>query len=221
MNINKEKWVSRAVLFFTVATLIWWAIYHSDNFSKYSGLLTTLTTLMFIFLTYETIRQMRQSEVSPYINIKFILSSKLDESFITKYSELVRSEQVQNLVTDFQKEDPTKKNLVFVQVENIGGIPAIDVEMSLDYNMHFFQQDSGRQIKKNFGTLKPGECRMELVDCFDVPSNNDFFEVNDCKVFFNTISRKQHADGPKKNDVNQVIVSQNHDANVIVVFQKK
>lgn len=219
-NFNKAKWFALIVFIIFVAALILIAVYNKVFFQKYSDLIGTLSTLSFIYLTYETLRQTRQSETSPYVTVKLILASRLDEDFIKNNRGLIIDGQIKRLLDDFKKEEPPKKDLVFVQVENIGELTAVEVKIELEYSKKTYDRTSNQTITITFGTLKKDESVAQLIDFFDVPTKEDFFKVNKCITFLNTANRKYVSDGLKKKNVSESITYNNFGDSTTVVFKK-
>lgn len=221
MNFNKSKWL--AFLFFiTVMTaLSILGIGYPDTFKLYSNQISILSTLIYVYLTYEILRETRQGITLPYINVKFILSSKLDDDFLKSHQELVISDRVRQLIEDFKKPDPSRKDLVFAMVENIGETTAIEVKLDLGYDKQVLGQDSSQDITLSFGTLKMNQSCMELVDYFDTPGKNDFFKIKRSETLFNTVGRKHSSDGPRKNSALENLTYKNADDGLVISFKKK
>jgi len=220
MNFNKEKWIALVLFIIFVIILIFVSVYKNDFFTKNSDLLSILSTLTFIYLTYETLRQTRQSETLPHVSVRFILASKVDENFTRNNKGLVLNQQVKRLLDDFKKDDPVKKDLVFIKVENVGETTAIEVRVDLDYSTQAYGKDHKQNISIPFGVLKKDETVIELVDSFEVPTKNDFFKIEKCITVFNTVSRKNAADGLKRNDVSKTLSFENSDEDVSIIFKK-
>jgi len=205
-----------AAILFLVYSKIWEPII----FLSYSDLAGILTTLMFVYLTYETLRQTRQNEVLPYINAKFILASIIGEEFLKKYPGLVINEQVKRLIDDFKKEDHQKRDMLFILIENIGGVTAIDVQADVNYTKRMFGKDTNQTMSIPFGILKSEEVRLELMDHMESPGNEDYFEIKKIETQFNTVSRKYFSDGPTKNDSTKSFTHINEDRSVTVILKK-
>ncbi len=220
MKFNRSKWIP---FIFFIAVIVFLALFGylaPTHFASYSPQISILSTLVYVYLTYEILRRTRQSQTLPYINVKFILTSKIDDDFLKNHQDLVINERVKKIIENFKKTEPDLKDLVFVVVENIGDTNAIEVKLNIKYSRRSFSQDSEQSILFNFGTLKTSEIRMELVDCFDTPTKNDSFKVNKCETSFNTVNRKYSVENPKKSDVSELVTSKNYDEGVNINFSK-
>lgn len=221
MKFNKQKWIPLILFIIVLGLLSYWGFSTPTVFQTYSNQLIILTTLVYVYLTYEILRQTRQSRELPYINVLFLLSSKLDNNFLENYKELVISDRVKQLIEHFKQTSPSSKDMVFVLVENIGGANAIEVQLELKYGKKNFGEDSEQSKTMNFGTIKKGEKIMEFVDFFDNPSKEDSFKVKKCTTIFNTVSSKYSTDSPKKNDVTGSLSFKNDSEKVIINFLKQ
>jgi len=220
MNFNKSKWIPLIIFLIALGILIYLGIIKPNSFSPYSDLVSTISTLMFVYLTYETLRQTRQNENLPLINIEFLIMNKMDDAFIKANPTLVMNEQVKKLQEDFKNDTPPKKDMIFVIAENIGGTTAIGVKLDINYSKQMFGKNFTQTVNIPFGTLKAGENRVELVECFEDPAKNDYFEIKEIKTIFNTVSRQHFSERPKKTDILDSFTLKNGGQDTTIIFKR-
>lgn len=203
----------------TIVTLITFYIINLTEITKYGDLINALFTATFVYLTYRTLKHTIHSEILPYINVKFILTSKLDESFIERYPMLKIDEQVRSLINPSTNGEILNKNLVFVWVENLGEQTAIEVALDIDYIQTSWDRPTNKGLTIHCGTLKRGDTYMTLIDKYDSPRKNDIFEVAKVITKFTTVGAKTFGDDPKKNNFSKDTVSENYDEGVSILFK--
>ena len=218
-NINVTKWVSRLIFFIALAALIFLGLFKEELFDKYSDLMSVLSTLAFIWLTYETLRQTIQSETVPYINVKFLLASYIDENTFKTHGGLMMDSRIKQFIEDFKKADPSKKDLVFVKVENLGEMTAIDVRLNFEYVKHNFSSTNKQTQSIDVGVLRGHESQIKFIDSFEAPAKGDNFKIQKFQTFDNTIQRKSVSDGNRCNKISN-ITSETIDDNVTITLEK-
>ncbi len=219
MKLNFKSNLPEIILGLAILSLAYFAWRSIDEFSRYDGVINAVFTLVFVYLTYKTLLHTIHSEVLPYIKVKFILASKIDDAFISKYPILATKDNVRNLINDFQRADPPNKNLVFILVENIEEKTAVEVTVDVKFTHTAYDRPEGRDTKVKCGTLNKGEKHIELIDTFDQPAEGNSFEIKSVKTNFNTSSGKNFDEPAKKVDSMSDSTSEVYGENITILFK--
>ena len=170
LGINKAKWLPRT---FVIIILFFIIFISNDIFNNYSDKIIALTTVTYAYLTYEILRTAQQGKTIPYIDVSFIMTSRLDKNFLDNYPGLIKNERVETLIKHFEQESPAPKNLVFLQAENIGETNAIDIGIDLKWKKKNIKETKENDKTLNFNTLKANDKSILLIDVYDSPSKED------------------------------------------------
>ena len=216
---NKSKWVPLIIFVLAILILVILVVWWSDLFQKYSGLITLLTTITYVYLTYEILRNTIQGKDMPFINVEFIIASKIDEGFLAKYSPK-RTERLEKEIEELARDDQSPKNFVFVRIENIGDTNAIATNLNLEIGRRSMTEETSGQRKHiELGVIKTQNSRVELIEVFDNPGKDDYVKVEGCNTNFSTVNSKLSSDGSVSNDLSSSVYSTNYDDGVVIVFK--
>jgi len=221
INFNINKWLPRIVILLAVVAVIWVQIYHSTEFQTYGLLINILTTIAFIWLTYETLLAAVEGKQLPYVDVHFIIASKVDEIFKEKYPQLKETEKVKKIIEDSQKSDNNTNNYVFARIENIGEATGIEVKLDIRYQKKSLGEISEGQKLFEFGTLRSGDNIVELVEFFEFPVEEDYIKINECRAEYNNVKDKHSANSPKKQDFAKNVSSVNNDTGAKINLKNK
>lgn len=199
--------------------LILFCILDTFSFGRYSDLINAIFTATFVYLTYKTLRQTIRSEIAPYLNLKIILASKVDETFLNKFPELKIDSHIRTLITPPTTNIASDRNFFFVWLENLGEQTAIEVSIEINYKQTSFGRGTNKNTTIPCGALKKGESYMALIDKFDSPKKSDELAIENVFIKYTTANAKAFSDSPKKYDLTKSIISENSDDNVLILFK--
>lgn len=183
---------------FVVLILLY--IFDTTLFQNQSGAMLVFVTLFYVFLTYELVRATQDSKLIPFIDVRFIVISKLDAAFLDRYGGIVRqTEKFRTLKA--MDQTSFNKNVVFVKIENLGEANAVDTRLEVCFDRkNLGEVTCGSRKTIEFGTLKKGESAIDYLDEYQTPTQEDYFKVSKCTVEYKDINRKFTNDDPMEND---------------------
>lgn len=220
-NFLKNKSLVRCIAVIILAILVFSVIFFPEKFNSYANGILVIVTAVYAYLTYEILLSTRQSRILPYVNVEFILVSKLDESFIKQNGAFLRrTDRLNKLQQDLARPE-YKMNAVLVKVENISETTAVNVSVKTAYQKQSLSEiiNSDKQIA--FGTLKKGESAIDIVEVFEAPSNSDYFRLRDGIIEFTDINGQYEKDPLKKNVFSNTAKTNNFHEDIDVVFSLK
>ncbi len=201
LQFNTSKVLGRLVFVIVFVGMVYAAINIPQQFNTYANSVLVIVTAIYAYLTYELLLSTRQGRSMPYVNVEFILVNKLDDDFLKKNSSFLRPTEKLNKLREDLKRTEYKMNAVFVKVENISETIAVDVNFETNYAKRSLSDETHATTKTiSFGELKKGESIVDIVDIFELPSENDYFKIRYCTVEFNDINGRYVKDKPMKND---------------------
>jgi hypothetical protein len=197
MKIKKEI----PTIFFVAAfiSLTFFGIAYSSQFQNYSALANSLITLVYVGLTYKILELNKQIRQLPHINPSFIITSKVDEEFISKYPELKQAKKIKQILEEATS-SPIEKNYVFVRVENIGEATGIETKLKLKFIKKNIEERETKERDIEFGTIKKNEIKIESLDVFESPSKEDYLQIKDCITEYSTVISKHFEDEPSSDE---------------------
>jgi len=187
---------------------------------EYSGLFLVGVTLFYAYFTYEILRSTRMNRVLPHISIDYIVVSKIDSDALQDYIPYIDpTEKFIQVKKDLSLEGATSKDIIFVKLENVGDSVAIDVEFEIQYSKKNLGEEQAHQSKKiSFRDLKRGQIAVGMLEVYDNPSTNDYFDIEKCLVKFNDVSRRYSKEGAMMHDFSKQ-VHHTRDDGVSIVFK--
>jgi len=215
-SFNKAKWIAWWAFLGAVLLLVCLDLFVPEFFLNHGTMITSVTTLVYVYLTYEILRTSRDTKGTPYINPTFILSSKIDEPFLKTCPELRNTGRLKQIVKDSKGKGA--KNYIFIKVQNIGDANSIDTKVELEYAKKNLGELSTQRKIFEFGTLNKGASIVEVVDFFDEPGAADYLQIKKCSTEYNTVNGKYVYDRARKTNHAQNVRSQNFDDLVTVTF---
>lgn len=220
----KTRWISRTVFFLALLLIIGVGVFFSDKFVNYTELILVVVTMFYVFFTYEILMSTRESRPKPYIDIKFIGVSKLNEKFLKNRARLIRpNEKFLHLSKEYNtKTESFNKNIIFVIVDNWSGVDAVDIVFHITYDKkNFGIVTSDTSMNVELGNLKKGEKTIYIVDVYESPTQEDYFKIKDCWVKFNDVNGKWAKEKPAKEDFSNTATMENLDSGVSIIFKPK
>ncbi len=193
-KINFKKWCARILISAAFIGLVYLAIFHEISFSKYKELINTLFTLGFIWLTYETLRSSMDNVDSPSLSIEFIGVRNLPNFVEANRKEIIWTEKVSSL----ERSNQENREYVFVKIENITDIHAIDVLGEVKYEKKSVGQIENSVGKVKTDLLKGGASKIEFITDFENCSEYDHFKLEVCNIQYSSSKRKFAKEKPLK-----------------------
>lgn len=189
---NKPKWIGLALVLLAIGVSMYGLFFAQTYFNSISNPLLVLINTLYLYLTYELLRNTQQNQPKPYIVVEYILTNKVDSEFFEKYGPYIkRTEKYAKLEEDMKGD--FKMNAVFVKVENIGETNAVNVRLEAEYEKRSYSDTATHSKTLDFGIVQKGQTILDLVDIFESPSNADYFALKKSLVRFRNIA-EQYAD---------------------------
>ncbi len=187
--LRKRRFPVKTIFIISLLALIY-AFYEVKDFQVTANFIQAVTTLMFVYLTYETLMATRAARSIPYLEIEFIIASDVTE-IKTLYKEaILMSDQFLQLERENDEKKSTR-NIIFLLIKNIGNYTAIEASLRLSYEKNNLAET--RKINRNdifIGNLESGAKTVRVLEVFDNISEKDTFSVDECKIFFTDVNSK-------------------------------
>ncbi len=221
MKYNNIK-ISTCIFVIAVITvIIIFCVLSKESIDRYSGLLLVLVTMFYAYFTYLLLITTKTNITKPFIDTQVILKSKLEPEFIEKYGVYLREDDRFKRIEKEAQDVSFNKDLVFIKVKNMGTAIALDVILDIEYE---FSNGGIYNIRNN--PLKLGNIEkdrnenIKLVEVYENPHPEDFFNLKKCILNFHDITSKQEGGAVKKNDIFSDLQSY-IDGGVTINFSKK
>ncbi len=221
-DINWNKWLSRIVFGLALIILTVLNFKFPDKYNIHSNFTLVVVTIFYVFFTYEMLRITRESKNLPYINIEFFFVNNLENDFFKNNELQIRqTERFRELKKEFQSTQELKKNILFVKAENLGTVNAVEVIFKVAYEKRNLGEVSEQKRKIEFGTMKPADIFIDIVEDYQTPSAEDYFKIKYCTVEYNDICGKFAKEKVIKDDFSSSIAKNLDDVSVGFISEFK
>ncbi len=191
MILRHLKHWPRLAALVAAAGLCWLYYKYPETYVDRGELITSITNIMFVLLTYESLRFARESVLSPHITAKFIGVSKVLE-YISQYpNEILITQELGSLRSAASQAEAITRNCIFVEIENVGHSQALDIKLKIQYSKKSLGTTRELQWNQITGNLKPDRQRIILIDTFEGATDADEFKLIKCDVEYSDVHKKQ------------------------------
>ncbi len=195
LKLIKQKWIVRFSTIVILIALTCLTIFAPGIVNATSNSWLVVVTIIYAYLTYEILVSTRQSRNIPHIYVEFAVVSKIEPFVTEQASFLKRTEKFNQLQQDSARAD-YDADVVFVKVQNIGEITAVEVCLKIKYERKNFGDTTTIEKDIPFGILKKDEISVALIDVFQSPAEADYLKIVDGWVEYNDINGQHLNDGP-------------------------
>ncbi len=185
---------------------------------KYSSFFLIVITAVYAYLTYEILRSTKVNRSLPSLSIEYLFVSKLDSDILNDYKRYIDPTEIFLQLQKTCQGSSIRKDFIFVKFENLGDGAALDIELNIKYNKNNRGDEGSVSKKVKFKDLKSEEISLQLLESYDDPTQDDYFEMRECYVMFNDIGRRYSKDKPIKWDFSEKAASR-RDNNSLVFFK--
>ena len=215
MRLNLGRWISyqskrtpRVVGIVAILILIAFAFFKPTFYQNFGSLVLSIVTIAYVVITYELVRITRENRPASFVAPEIIVISELDNVFLEQYSQYLskdtRFKHIQK--QSAQNNNQLGKNIVFLKAENVGDANSVEVSAAIVYKRETPLTGTGRVERSfNFGTIKKGDYRIEILEVYDNPSINDIFHLERCITTFNDVAGKKVQEKPHLEDSSTAI----------------
>ena len=130
------------------------------------------------------------------------------------------SNRFRYLWTEFKKDtEAFNRNMVFIKIENIGEADATALELIGNYKKTTYGETQNRSLDRPYKRLKKGKSLVDIIEEYQTPNENDYFELNKCIIKFTDVKGNFNKDKKIKTDFSNFNDPIIHNTEVKVQFK--
>lgn len=186
--IDCQKDWPRLVVLISLGLILYLFLLAPTKLLNSNDAITSITNIIYIFLTFELLRSTRQTVPLPYLGVKFLAVSDIEEYIENNIQQIKLSQTLDHLRANITNGE--RKNCVFAILQNLGEVQAIDIRLNVIYKKFSLGESKQSTFSMSLGNLKKEESIIVLLEVFDGATNADYILLQECDSDYHCVQKK-------------------------------